>query len=153
MGVGTQPVRQQRSAPGLLRTDRLLRRQLGLSRSSGPALLPAKELATHLKHAKTSRGHRAAVYCITFDRSGATIITGSDDRLVKVCMHLWPSHNLMWRKQSDYMAMYPAAWRMKFCGMSSASSARPIAVCFINFSITGADKRLGKAPHCHAAIR
>lgn len=30
------------------------------------------------------RGHRAAVYCIAFDRSGRYIITGSDDRLVKV---------------------------------------------------------------------
>jgi len=29
------------------------------------------------------RGHRAAVYCIAFDRAGRRVMTGSDDRLVK----------------------------------------------------------------------
>lgn len=32
----------------------------------------------------TFRGHRLAVYCCTYDRSGGRIITGSDDWLVKV---------------------------------------------------------------------
>ncbi|KAG9156946.1 hypothetical protein Leryth_009002 [Lithospermum erythrorhizon] len=33
---------------------------------------------------KKLRGHRDAVYCAIFDRSGRYIITGSDDRLVKI---------------------------------------------------------------------
>ena len=37
-----------------------------------------------MQHHKTVRGHKLAVYCIAFDRAGRHIITGSDDRLVKV---------------------------------------------------------------------
>ncbi|CAL9069102.1 unnamed protein product [Musa banksii] len=33
---------------------------------------------------KKLRGHQNAVYCATFDRSGRYVITGSDDRLVKI---------------------------------------------------------------------
>ncbi|KAJ8766361.1 hypothetical protein K2173_022420 [Erythroxylum novogranatense] len=33
---------------------------------------------------KRLRGHRAAVYCAIFDRSGRYVVTGSDDRLVKI---------------------------------------------------------------------
>lgn len=33
----------------------------------------------------TIRGHKLAVYCVAFDKAGRHIITGSDDRLVKVC--------------------------------------------------------------------
>ncbi|KAK9864164.1 hypothetical protein WJX84_009425 [Apatococcus fuscideae] len=59
-------------------------RELGMACSSGCRLLPAQELAGRLQHAKTSRGHRAAVYCIAFDRIGSLVVTGSDDRLVKI---------------------------------------------------------------------
>ncbi|KAK9831147.1 hypothetical protein WJX74_004971 [Apatococcus lobatus] len=73
-----QPPRAMRTVP------RLLERQLGLRHSSAPALLPGEELASGLKHVKTSRGHRAAVYCIAFARGGSLVVTGSDDRLVKL---------------------------------------------------------------------
>ncbi|KAL8481278.1 hypothetical protein ACS0TY_027705 [Phlomoides rotata] len=37
-----------------------------------------------MQNVRTFRGHRNAVYCAIFDRSGRYVITGSDDRLVKV---------------------------------------------------------------------
>ncbi|XP_018482991.2 uncharacterized protein LOC108854004 isoform X1 [Raphanus sativus] len=37
-----------------------------------------------MQNIKRIRGHRNAVYCAIFDRSGRYVITGSDDRLVKV---------------------------------------------------------------------
>lgn len=81
--LARQPHRATRAVPGLLQ------RQLGLKgSSSGAAVMPAKELAARLQHQKTSRGHRAAVYCIAFARSGSLVVTGSDDRLVKVFLPL-----------------------------------------------------------------
>lgn len=65
---------------------RLLLREAG----AAPALrqprsmVPAAELAGALRYMKTLRGHRSAVYCVTFDKTGRYVITGSDDRLVKV---------------------------------------------------------------------
>ncbi|KAK4775805.1 hypothetical protein SAY87_023766 [Trapa incisa] len=37
-----------------------------------------------MQNIKKIRGHRNAVYCATFDGSGRYVITGSDDRLVKI---------------------------------------------------------------------
>ncbi|EEF43070.1 WD-repeat protein, putative [Ricinus communis] len=37
-----------------------------------------------MQNIKRLRGHRNAVYCAIFDRSGRYVITGSDDRLVKI---------------------------------------------------------------------
>ncbi|KAF5931439.1 hypothetical protein HYC85_032312 [Camellia sinensis] len=37
-----------------------------------------------MQNIKRLRGHRDAVYCAIFDRSGRYVITGSDDRLVKI---------------------------------------------------------------------
>ncbi|XP_052182402.1 uncharacterized protein LOC127795031 [Diospyros lotus] len=37
-----------------------------------------------MQNIKKIRGHRSAVYCAIFDRSGRYVITGSDDRLVKI---------------------------------------------------------------------
>ncbi|KAI3990128.1 hypothetical protein MKX01_029106 [Papaver californicum] len=37
-----------------------------------------------MENIKKLRGHRDAVYCAIFDRSGRYVITGSDDRLVKI---------------------------------------------------------------------
>ena len=37
-----------------------------------------------LRYQKTLRGHNAAVYCVAFDKTGRYVVTGSDDRLVKV---------------------------------------------------------------------
>jgi hypothetical protein len=54
--------------------------------AGGVDVIPAPTLARHMCHHVTLRGHRAALYCITFDKSGAIIITGSDDHLVKVCV-------------------------------------------------------------------
>ncbi|OMO53529.1 hypothetical protein CCACVL1_28562 [Corchorus capsularis] len=41
-------------------------------------------LVQNMQKNKILRGHRNAVYCATFDRSGRYVITGSDDRLVKI---------------------------------------------------------------------
>ncbi|KAI4329811.1 hypothetical protein MLD38_028156 [Melastoma candidum] len=41
-------------------------------------------LIQRMQNIKKLRGHRVAVYCAIFDRSGRYVITGSDDRLVKV---------------------------------------------------------------------
>lgn len=57
--------------------------------------LPAKKAADYalahplllvqrLDHLNTLRGHRNAVYCTIFDRSGKFVVTGSDDFLVKI---------------------------------------------------------------------
>ena len=43
-----------------------------------------QQFVREMQHHKTIRGHKLAVYCIAFDRAGRHIITGSDDRLVKV---------------------------------------------------------------------
>ncbi|KAL5541939.1 hypothetical protein UlMin_009649 [Ulmus minor] len=37
-----------------------------------------------MEHTKKIRGHRNAVYCAIFDRTGRYVVTGSDDRLVKI---------------------------------------------------------------------
>ncbi|GAB4817147.1 hypothetical protein N2152v2_004193 [Parachlorella kessleri] len=65
---------------------RLLLRETGVSSAMRQprSLLPAPELAGLLRYQKTLRGHRAAVYCVAFDKTGGYVITGSDDRLVKV---------------------------------------------------------------------
>ena len=64
---------------------------------------PPAMLAGALRHQRTVRGHRYAVYCVTFDRSGRRIITGSDDRLVKVaCLTAWSLEQTLWRA-SDFV--------------------------------------------------
>ena len=60
----------------------LLRRQAGLGRPAGAQ--PPEEFGRALQHQLTVRGHRYAVYCLAYDRSGRYVVTGSDDRLVKV---------------------------------------------------------------------
>ena len=53
----------------------------------GRRLQSPQQHVEQLRHQRTLRGHRFAVYCITFDRSDRYVITGSDDHLVKVsCM-------------------------------------------------------------------
>lgn len=63
----------------------LLLRQAGLLRcAQHPCVVQPPEVhARQLAHAITVRGHRYAVYCVTFDRTGRYLVTGSDDRLVK----------------------------------------------------------------------
>ena len=64
----------------------LLLRAGGLCRAgSHPGVVaPTEAYARQLSHVLTVRGHRFAVYCVCYDRSGRFIVTGSDDRLVKV---------------------------------------------------------------------
>ena len=52
-------------------------------RQHGSLLTPAV-LCSRLAHQRTFRGHRSAVYCITYDKAGRFVITGSDDRLVRL---------------------------------------------------------------------
>lgn len=51
---------------------------------SGRRMLPAEALAGNLHHHQTARGHQFAVYCVSFDKSGRYLATGSDDMYVKV---------------------------------------------------------------------
>ena len=75
--------------------QKTLLREIGWSaslRATG-ILLPPERFTKQLRYQRTVRGHHFAVYCIAFDRSGRRIITGSDDRLVKVrrlCVCLAP---------------------------------------------------------------
>ncbi|KAL0024726.1 hypothetical protein WJX77_011758 [Trebouxia sp. C0004] len=58
-------------------------RQQGHFGSRG-RIASTQEQVQQIQHHKTIRGHKLAVYCIAFDRVGRHIITGSDDRLVKI---------------------------------------------------------------------
>jgi hypothetical protein len=42
-------------------------------------------LSRSLRHVRTLRGHKLAVYCLAYTKDGRYIISGSDDWLVKVC--------------------------------------------------------------------
>ncbi|KAF8387745.1 hypothetical protein HHK36_026399 [Tetracentron sinense] len=48
------------------------------------AIAKPSTMVQKMQNIKKLRGHRDAVYCATFDRSGRYVITGSDDRLVKI---------------------------------------------------------------------
>lgn len=48
------------------------------------AIAKPSTLVKTMKKRTRVRGHRYAVYCAIFDRSGRYVITGSDDRLVKI---------------------------------------------------------------------
>ena len=66
----------------------LLLRETGASSHaaavSGPALLPPQRYGEMLQYQRTIRGHRFVVYCCAWDKEGRYLITGSDDRLIKV---------------------------------------------------------------------
>ncbi|QCE13346.1 WD40 repeat [Vigna unguiculata] len=53
-------------------------------RSACYAIAKPSTMVQKMQNIKRLRGHRNAVYCAIFDRSGRYVITGSDDRLVKV---------------------------------------------------------------------
>lgn len=57
---------------------------------SARALLPPLDLAGHVQHLQSMRGHQFAVYCISFDKLGRHIITGSDDTFIKVALSVDP---------------------------------------------------------------
>ncbi|KAK7329540.1 hypothetical protein VNO77_23710 [Canavalia gladiata] len=48
------------------------------------AIAKPSTMVQKMQNIKRLRGHRNAVYCAIFDRSGRYVITGSDDRLVKI---------------------------------------------------------------------
>ncbi|KAJ7980369.1 Bromodomain and WD repeat-containing protein [Quillaja saponaria] len=48
------------------------------------AIAKPSTMVQKMQNVKRLRGHRNAVYCAIFDRSGRYVITGSDDRLVKI---------------------------------------------------------------------
>ncbi|KAL8138375.1 hypothetical protein V2J09_004376 [Rumex salicifolius] len=48
------------------------------------AIAKPSTMIQKMQNTKKIRGHRNAVYCAIFDRSGRYVITGSDDRLVKI---------------------------------------------------------------------
>ncbi|KAM6558873.1 hypothetical protein CsatA_028112 [Cannabis sativa] len=53
-------------------------------RSACYAIAKPSTMLQKMQNIKKLRGHRTAVYCAIFDRSGRYVITGSDDRLVKI---------------------------------------------------------------------
>ena len=56
----------------------------GASRRRAAALCPPSLLGSRVNPLTTVKGHRAALYCVIFDKTGRSIVTGSDDTLVKV---------------------------------------------------------------------
>ncbi|KAM1953621.1 hypothetical protein ACFX15_007938 [Malus domestica] len=53
-------------------------------RSACYAIAKPSTMVQKMNNKKKLRGHRNAVYCAIFDRSGRYVITGADDRLVKI---------------------------------------------------------------------
>lgn len=76
--------------------QRLALRQIGASTAarSQRALLPPAAYAGKVQHQRSVRGHSAAVYCVTFDRVGARLITGSDDTFIKVRWEVYDASGL-----------------------------------------------------------
>ncbi|KAI8471016.1 MAG: hypothetical protein J3K34DRAFT_520916 [Monoraphidium minutum] len=61
---------------------RLLLQQAGVA--APRQAQPAAFVAAQMRHHTTVRGHRLAVYCVAFDRTGRYVVTGADDYLVKI---------------------------------------------------------------------
>nr|GEU54066.1 PH-interacting protein [Tanacetum cinerariifolium] len=53
-------------------------------RAASYAIVKPSTVVQKMENLKRLRGHRNAVYCAIFDRLGRYVITGSDDRLVKI---------------------------------------------------------------------
>nr|XP_043640019.1 PH-interacting protein isoform X2 [Erigeron canadensis] len=53
-------------------------------RAASYAIVKPSTMVQKMENLKRLRGHRNAVYCAIFDRLGRYVITGSDDRLVKI---------------------------------------------------------------------
>ncbi|EPS73773.1 hypothetical protein M569_00983, partial [Genlisea aurea] len=54
------------------------------TRAACYAIAKPSTMVQKMQNTKCVRGHRNAVYCAIFDRSGRYVVTGSDDRLVKI---------------------------------------------------------------------
>lgn len=68
---GPHLLRAPRHCPGLAK--RALLRELS---GQAPPLAGLELLAKRMRHQRTFRGHKLAVYCLAFDRSGRKIVTG-----------------------------------------------------------------------------
>ncbi|KAG6667993.1 PH-interacting protein [Carya illinoinensis] len=53
-------------------------------RAASYAIAKPSTMVQKMQNIKRLRGHRNSVYCAIFDRSGRYVVTGSDDRLVKI---------------------------------------------------------------------
>jgi WD40 repeat protein len=83
------PFSTKRNGRGLPRPNLTFLRETGIAAGSsgglgGQEFLSPQSYSQLLHHHFSVRGHSVATYCIMFDKTGSYIITGSDDRLVKV---------------------------------------------------------------------
>lgn len=74
----------KRGGMGLPAAQFLMLRECGVLNTRGNVGMPPAALARHWEHHLTVRGHSFAAYCVVMDGTGRHVITGSDDRLVKV---------------------------------------------------------------------
>ncbi|CAI9118985.1 OLC1v1020632C1 [Oldenlandia corymbosa var. corymbosa] len=102
VGGQQNKVNHEVSLPGFLRWPHMMADQVrGLSlreigggfsrhhrapsvRAACYAIVKPSTMVEKMQTIKTVRGHCHPVYCATFDRSGRFVITGSDDKLVKI---------------------------------------------------------------------
>ncbi|DAZ96791.1 TPA: hypothetical protein N0F65_005789 [Lagenidium giganteum] len=71
------------SRTGRNQVSRLRRREL--CTTNFPPILPPSYIYSRMRRLKTLNGHlQIATYCLTYDKSGKYVITGADDRLIKV---------------------------------------------------------------------
>jgi WD40 repeat protein len=83
------PFSTKRNGKGLIRPHLAFLRETGTAAGSsggcgGQEFLSPQAYSQLLNHHFSVRGHYHATYCTMFDRTGSYIITGSDDRLVKI---------------------------------------------------------------------
>jgi PH-interacting protein len=78
------PISLKAGGQGINPTQIMMLREMGAVDTRQNAVLGPAAFAKKLQHQKTVRGHRWVAYCLMVDKTGDYIITGSDDRLVKV---------------------------------------------------------------------
>lgn len=78
------PASFRSNGQGLQLSKLAMLRELGMAEGrQGVSLAPAG-YARQIKHHRTVRGHQDVAYCVMVDKRGEYIITGSDDKIVKV---------------------------------------------------------------------
>lgn len=80
------PASLRAGGQGLPSPQLLLLSEAGAARTEQGVALGSAGYARRLQHHRTVRGHRFVAYCLAIDKTGRYIVTGSDDRLVKVCI-------------------------------------------------------------------
>jgi PH-interacting protein len=72
-------------------------------------------LGRSIRHVRTLRGHKLAVYCLAYTRDGRYIVSGSDDWLVKVCTCLGAASKCAYRYRPScnrrVLVGSPCCWR------------------------------------------